>query len=131
LTLPVRTDWLLPGPVHEVKHGQNGVGAKHARPGITHHGLDIVSHGGLEAMHRALGASRLALLEGALLKTFIGIGHELTALCAWSGATMMAVAEKAYHDRDSPAFPGYSGIPLVHGKHIVPQKQTPIQRIGP
>jgi len=114
-----------------VTHCQDRVGAEHAGPGMPHHGLYLVSHGRLEAVHRALGASRLALLERAFLKTFVGIGQEFTALCAWSGTTMMAVAVKAYHDRDGPAFPGYSRIPIVHGKHIVPQKQTPIQKIGP
>jgi len=85
---------------------------------MPHHGLYLVSHGRLEAVHRALGASRLALLEMAFLKTFVGIGQEFTALCAWSGTTMMAVAVKAYHDRDGPAFPGYSGIPIVHGNTL-------------
>ena len=79
---PVRTDWLLPGTVYEVTHGQDGVGAKHAGPGITHYSLDLVSHDGLEAMHRALGASSLPLLEWAYCETLVGIDQEFTALSA-------------------------------------------------
>jgi hypothetical protein len=102
---------------------------KHARPRIAHHGLDLVSHGRLEAMDRTLGASRLSLLEWALHKTLIGIDQELAALSAWSVTSMLAATVEIDHDRHGLAFPGYSGMSLVHGKHILPQKQTPIHKI--
>ena len=102
---------------------------KHARPGIAHHGLDLASHGRLEAMDRTLGTSRLSLLEWAFLKTLIGIDQELAALSAWSVTSMLAATVEIYHDRDGLAFPGYSGMSVVHGKHILPQKPTPIQVI--
>ena len=128
-TLPVRTDWLLPGPVHEVAYCQDGVPAKHAGSGIAHHGLDLVSHGRLEAVDRALGASRLCLLERAFLKTLAGIGQELTAINAWLVTTMLAAAVEVYHDRYGLAFPGHSGVSLIHDRPILPQKRTPIHNI--
>jgi hypothetical protein len=81
---------------------------QHARSGIAHHRLDLVSHDRLETIHRALGARRLSLLEWALLQAPIGIEQELTALGARRVASMPAAAVEIYHDRDSPAFPGYS-----------------------
>ena len=93
---------------------------KHARPRIAHHGLDLVSHGRLETMNRTLGASRLSLLEWAFLETLIGIDQELAALSAWSITSMLAVTVEIYHDRYGLTFPGYSGMSLVHGKHILP-----------
>jgi hypothetical protein len=79
-------------------------------------------------MNRALGTSCLSLFERASLETFIGIDQEITALSAWSVTSMLAATVDIYHDRYSLAFPGYSGMSLVHGKHILPQNQTPIQK---
>jgi hypothetical protein len=80
-------------------------------------------------MDRTLGTSRLSLLEWAFLKTLIGIDQEFTALGARSVTSMLAATVEIYHDRDGLAFPGYSGMSLVHGKHILLQKQTPIHKI--
>jgi hypothetical protein len=112
-----------------VTYCQDGVSVKHARPRIAHHGLDLVSHGRLEAMDRTLGASRLSLLEWAFLKTLIGIDQELAALGARPVTSMLAATVDIYHDRHGLASPGYSGMSLVHGKHILPQKQIPIHKI--
>jgi hypothetical protein len=109
---------------------QDRVSVKHTWPGIAHHVLDLVSHSWLETMDRTLGASSLPLLEWALLKTLVGIGQEFIALDAWSVASMVAATVKAYHDRNGLAFPGHSGVLLAHGEHILPQKLTPIHKIG-
>ena len=119
-TLVMRTDRLLPAPVHDVTHCQDGVTAKHARPGVAHDGPDLVSHGWLEAMHRALGASGLPFLEGAFLKTLVGVGQQIAALGADPATSMLSTAVDAYHDGDGPAFPGHSGMSLAHCGHIVP-----------
>ena len=71
-------------------------------------------------MDRTLGASRLFLLEWALRKTLIGIDQELAALSAWSVTSMLAATVEIDHDRHGLAFPGYSGMSLVHGKPILP-----------
>ena len=92
---------------------------QHARSGIAHHRLDLVSHDRLETMHRAIGARRLPLLERALLQAPICIYQKLTALGARHVASVPAAAVEVYHDRDSPAFPGYSRMYLVHGEHIL------------
>ena len=102
---------------------------KHARPGIAHHGSDLLSLGRLETMHGTLGASYLALLKRTLLKALVGITQEIAALRAWCITSMLATTVKIYHDCNGFAFPGYSGMSLVHGKHILPQKQTPIHKI--
>jgi hypothetical protein len=102
---------------------------KHARPGIAHHGLDLASHGRLEAMDRTLGTSRLSLLEWAFLKTLIGIDQEFTALGARPVTSMLAATVETYHDCHGLAFPGCSGVSLVHGQHILAQKPTPIHKI--
>jgi hypothetical protein len=78
---------------------------------------------------RTLGASCLPLLEWALLKTLIGIDPEFLALIALSVTAMLAATVEIYHDRDGLAFPGHSGVFLIHGQHILPQKPTPIHKI--
>jgi hypothetical protein len=83
---------------------------KHARPGIAHYGSDLLSHGRLEAMNRALGTSSLALLERADLKTPLGIDQEFEALWAWGVNPMMAAAIEVYHDCDGLAFPSHSRV---------------------
>ncbi|OGO03586.1 MAG: hypothetical protein A2Y72_05490 [Chloroflexi bacterium RBG_13_53_26] len=95
--------------------------AKHARPGIAHYGSDLVSHGRLETMNRTLGTSRLALLERAFLKMLPGIDQEFNTFGAWSIDSMMAATVEVYHDGDSLAFPGYSGVSLVHCEYILAQ----------
>jgi len=109
---------------------QDRVSVKHTWPGIAHHVLDLVSHSWLETMDRTLGANCLPLLEWALPQTLIGIDQEFPALSAGSVASMLAATVEVYHDRDGLAFPGHSGVFLVHGKHILPQKPTPIHKIG-
>lgn len=84
--------------------------AKHARPGISHYGSNLFSHGRIEAMNRALGTSRLALLERAHLKAPLGIDQEFKALWARGIIIMMAAAIEVYHDCDGLALPGYSGV---------------------
>ncbi len=108
---------------------QDRVSVKHTWPGVAHHVLDLVSHGWLETMDRALGASCLPLLEWALPKTLIGIDQEFSALSAWSVSSMLAATVEIYHDREGLAFPGHSGVFLVHGQHILPQKPTAIHKI--
>jgi uncharacterized protein YqiB (DUF1249 family) len=76
-------------------------------------------------MDRTLGASRLSLLEWTLLQTLIGIDQELAALSAWSVTSMLAATVEIYHDRHGLAFPGCSGVSLVHGKDILAQKTDP------
>lgn len=80
-------------------------------------------------MDRTFGANRLSLLERTLLQTLIGIDQEFTALGARPVTSMSAATVHIYHDRDGLAFPGYSGMSLVHGKHILPQRPTPIHKI--
>lgn len=103
-------------------YGQDRVAAKHAGPGIAHHGPDVFSHGRLEAVHRALGAGRLALLKRALFKTVVGIGQELTALRAQVVGTMLTAAVEVYHDRHGLAFAGHPGVSLIHDDPILPQR---------
>lgn len=127
--LLMRTSGLFPCPIHEMTYCQDRVSVKHARPGITHHVLDPVSHGWLETMDRTLGASCLPLLERALLKTLVGIDQEFPAPSAWSVTSMLAATVEIYHDREGLAFPGHSRVFLVHGQHILPQKPTAIHKI--
>ena len=109
-------------------YGQNGVSVEHARARIAHDGLDSVSHGRLETMNGAPGASRLSFLEWALLETLIGIDQELAALSAWSVTSMLAATVEIYHDCHGLAFSGYSGRSRVHGKHILAENQALIHK---
>ena len=49
---------------------------EHSGAGVPHHISDSFSHDRLETMNRAFGASRLARLVGAFVKTFTGVLHK-------------------------------------------------------
>jgi hypothetical protein len=70
-------------------------------------------------VYRALGAGRLALLEGAFIKPLEGIVPKLFAFGAQTFTGMMFVAVKGYHYCHGFTFPFDSGTFISHGRPII------------
>jgi hypothetical protein len=86
---------------------QNRVLPNHPRPGIAHHGPDLIPPIPLIAVNRALGADRLLRPEPAALEPKRRIVHQLLALGAEASAPMMMTGTiAANHGGHGAVFPG-------------------------
>ena len=85
----------------------------HARPRVTHHGLDLLPALAAVAVNRALGAGGFFRAEMAAIQPLIHVAREILAFRALSRCGLvMITAIDPDHGANSLPFPGQ---PLVRG----------------
>ena len=103
VALPPRANRLAAQAIDEVKQRHHRMAKQHARTGVPHNDSDPLPHFRPVAVHWALGARRLAILEWALVETGQSIAQELPALRTGPVRPLvMPDAADAYHRLDSP-----------------------------
>lgn len=73
-------DRRFPYPINQMKHCQYGMLVDHPGACVSHHHTNLLSHRGLVAMDRALGARRFPCLVRALVETLPSIIQKFIAL---------------------------------------------------
>ncbi len=64
---------------------------EHARPGVTHHDLDLFTSRALITMDRALGTCRFFFAEPTAFQSHLGVIKKLLALRAQPGCRLMMI----------------------------------------
>jgi hypothetical protein len=110
--------WRLARAVEQMAHGQDRMLPKHARSGISHHALNLLTPGRLVAVDRAIRAGRFHFSEPATFQADGCIIQQRLALGTQSvGRGVVVSAIALDHRGQGPPFPGEPSVDArpVHG----------------
>ena len=94
--------------------GEKGMPPDHTRSGVAHDGTDPLPHRGLIAVDRAVRTGGFLRAETASFHPFLRVMAEIAAVAAEQLPSVVAAAEHADHEADSPDLPPDAGRTVQH-----------------